>query len=67
MAVLTREEFERWREDAITKKLMQIIQRDIDNMKNMLVGADLEDVKELQGRCRACDNLVKIEYEDLYE
>lgn len=65
--VVTREEFADWLEHPVTKALKARIRKDIVYMQEMLVEADLESVKELQGRCKASINLVDVSYEDLYE
>jgi hypothetical protein len=36
-------------------------------MKEMLVFVDKEDLPELQGRCKVVQNLLEVQYEDLYE
>jgi hypothetical protein len=65
MAV-TREEFDQWKEHPVTKRLLRQIQIDVDNMKDMLTDVGLEDLRELQGRCKASVNLLLVEYEDLF-
>ena len=64
---VTREEFEEWKQLAVTKKLMSQIKKDIDNMKDMLTDVGPDDLKELQGRCKASQNLLLVDYEDLFE
>lgn len=64
---ITREEFDEWKQLAVTKKLMSRIKIDVDLMKDMLTEVSLDDLKELQGRCKASQNLLNVEYEDLFE
>lgn len=66
MAV-TREEFNEWKQLPVTQKLLRQIQEDVDKMKNILVHVGSDDLKEIQGRCKASMNLLNIEYEDLFE
>jgi hypothetical protein len=65
MAV-TREEFEEWKQLAVTQRLLKQIQKDVEEMKVLLIHTDSEDLKELQGRCKASMNLLLVEYEDLF-
>jgi hypothetical protein len=67
LAAVTEQEFQEWLELPVTKQLKKQIQKDIDNMQAMLLMCDEEDLKELQGRCRASINLLNVEYGDLYE
>jgi hypothetical protein len=65
--VITREEFQSWLENPVTKALKGRIRKDIALMYELLVQSDLDAIKELQGRCKASQNLLDVEYEDLYE
>ena len=65
--MLQQQEFEDWLSHPGTKALKDRIRKDIQFMQDMLIDADLEDVKEIQGRCKASQNLLNIEYEDLHE
>jgi hypothetical protein len=65
--LLTREEFEDWLIHPGTKALKDRIKRDVQYMQDMLVDADLDSVREIQGRCKASINLLDINYEDLHE
>lgn len=67
MAVLTKSEFQNWLENPVTKALKARIKKDIMFMQEMLIEAELEDVKGLQGRCKASINLLDVSYEDLFE
>lgn len=65
--VVTPSEFNEWRENPVTRKLMNQIQKDVDNMKDLLIHVDEENLKELQGRCKASINLLLVEYGDLFD
>lgn len=67
MAVVTREEFQEWLESPVTKALKERIAKDIDYMKDMLVDCSQDTLQELQGRCKACTNLLNVDYEALYD
>lgn len=67
MAAVTREEFEEWLEHPVTVQLKKQIRKDIQDMQDMLLNISEEDLKELQGRCKASINLLNVEYGDLYE
>lgn len=67
MAVVTQQEFDDWLELPVTKQLKKQIRKDIENMKEMLIDAGFDDLKELQGRVKASVNLLNVEYNDLYE
>ncbi len=64
---LTKNEFQEWLEHPATKKLKERIKLDIEYMKNLLVEVDEDGLKEIQGRCRAAQQILDMEYEDLYE
>jgi hypothetical protein len=65
--MLTKDEFDDWIVNPGTKALRERIKKDIQYMQDMLVDADLENIKEIQGRCKASQNLLEIAYEDLHE
>ena len=65
MAVITREEFDSWQELAVTKALKAAIKKDLEQLQGFLVTCDLDSVRELQGRCKTCDALLSVSYEDL--
>jgi L-2-hydroxyglutarate oxidase LhgO len=67
VAAVTREEFQGWLEHPVTVQLKKQIKKDFENMQAMLLSCDEEDLKELQGRCKAALNLLDMEYESLYE
>ena len=68
MAVVTREDFANWLEDPVTKRLKEQIKEDVLNMHEMLLEADYDaDLNRLQGRIKACRNLLEVSYEDLYK
>lgn len=64
---ITKDEFLEWLEHPVTKKLKERIRQDIILMKEMLVEIDEVDLKEIQGRCKAAQRIIDMEYEDLYE
>jgi len=66
MAV-TRQEFEEWKQHPVTKKLMDQISKDVEQMKNLLVFVEPENLQGLQGRCAASTNLLLVDYEDLFD
>ena len=63
----TREDFNQWLENPVTKDLKNQIRKDVENMKEMLTGCDEYDLKGLQARCAVCSNFLDISYESLYE
>ena len=65
--VVTREEFESWKEHGVTKALMSQIGKDVSLMKDLLMDVSKEDLGELQGRCKASTNLLLVSYEDLFD
>lgn len=65
MAVITREEFSEWLELAATKAVKAQVQADLTRMTEMLYDADESNLKEIQGRCKACMNFLDIAYEDV--
>ena len=67
MAVVTRDEFDDWRQHPATIQLMDKISEDLQVMQEMLLDVEEEDLKGLQGRCKVCKNLLDLEYGDLYE
>ena len=67
MAAVTREEFAEWQEHPVTKQMKAQIRKDLSDMQDLMLDIAPEDLKELQGRCKAAINLVTLQYEDLYE
>ena len=67
MAAVTREEFQDWLESPVTLQMKKQIKKDVENMQMMLLSCDAEDLKELQGRCKAALALIDMEYESLYD
>ena len=63
----SREEFAEWLQLPVTKDYKKRVQADIELMKDMLIEADLENIKELQGRIKTANNLLEISYEAIYE
>jgi DNA-binding transcriptional regulator GbsR (MarR family) len=62
---ITKEDFISWKDNSVTKKLLNKIKSEVEYMKNLLVYQDQEGVKELQERIKASQIFVDIEFEDL--
>lgn len=67
MGTITRNEFDEWKQHPVTLALLNRIKEDVITMQDMLVTVEPEDLRELQGRVKACLNLLSVEYESLYE
>ena len=67
MAAVHEQEFLDWLENPVTIQLKKQIRKDVQDMQDMLLNIGEEDLKELQGRCKASINLLNVEYTDLYE
>jgi DNA-binding transcriptional regulator GbsR (MarR family) len=67
MSAVTEQEFQEWLAHPITVQLKKQIRKDVTDMQEMLMHIGEEDLKELQGRCKASINLLNVEYGDLYE
>lgn len=67
MSVVTRDEYDQWRQHHVTKALLERVKLDLDQMKDLLIHVDPEDLKDLQGRCKVSLNFINMTYEDLYE
>jgi len=67
LAAVTREEFQEWLEHPVTVQLKKQIRKDISDMQDLLLTIGEEDLKEIQGRCKAAINLLEMDYESLYE
>lgn len=65
--VVTRSEFDEWKQHPVTKKLMDQIRKDVEQMKELLIFVEPDDLKALQGRCAASTNLLLVDYEDLFD
>ena len=63
--MLTPQEFLEWKELSVTKALMSRLKKDLVYLKDLLTGVSLDDLQNLQGRCKAIENLLNVEYEDL--
>jgi len=64
---ISQTEFDEWKQHPVTKRLLGQIQKDLEQMKDLLMFVPEEDLKHLQGRCAATTNLLLVEYGDLYE
>lgn len=67
MATVTRSEFEDWLEHPVTRTLKDTIRKDVVILQDMLLNTGLDELKELQGRCKVSINFLNMTYEDLYE
>lgn len=64
--VVTKEEFLEWRQNPITQKLMQALQRERQEMLEMVVYGCAEP-EQVKGRIKAIDSFLGAEYADLFE
>jgi len=67
MEVVTPSTFEEWQHHPVTKRLMQMLSKDREAMKEGLIGSSYEDESEVKGRCRAIAIILDLEYGDLFE
>lgn len=67
MRAITEQEFQDWKQNPVTEKLMYILTKEREEMKEGLVYGTYDEEHEVKGRCRAIANIVNIEYGDLYE
>jgi thiaminase len=67
MSAVTEQEFQDWLEQPVTQQFRKQIKKEVDRMQDMLLNVGEEDLKELQGRCRASINMLNVEYGDMYE
>ena len=65
--VVTQVEFDEWKQHPVTKKLLDQIRKDVEQMKELLIFVSPEDLESLQGRCAASLNLLNVEYGDLFD
>ena len=63
----TPEEFEDWKQNPVTQRLMKMLMSDREAMKEGLINNSFEDEAEVKGRCRAIAVILSIEYVDLYQ
>lgn len=64
---ITREEFQEWQANPVTKRLMQRINKDVEELKLLAMGISPEDLKELQGRYTVAARILNVEYEELFD
>ena len=64
---VTRESFEEWLHNPVTKRLLSVLMQDRENMKEGLIQSAFENEEEVKGRCRAIARLLTLEYEDLFD
>lgn len=67
MEPLTRETFDEWNHHPVTKRLMKMLLKDREDMKEGLVYDSYDNPEEVKGRCRAIATLINLSYEDLYD
>lgn len=67
MTMVTEQEFDEWQQNSVTIALKAQIKKDIQLMQDMLLTVEEDDLKQLQGRCLACINLLDVRYGDLFE
>jgi Trp operon repressor len=67
VAAITREEFQEWQANPVTKRLMQRITKDVEELKLLAMGISPEDLKELQGRYTVAARILNVEYEELFD
>jgi hypothetical protein len=64
---ITREDFQEWQANPVTKRLMQRIARDVEELKLLAMGISSEDLKELQGRYIVATRILDVTYEELFD
>lgn len=67
MAAITREEFQEWKANPVTKRFMARITRDVENLKELAMAVSPEDLRELQGRYVVAARILTVEYEELFD
>lgn len=67
MEPVSPENFEEWEHHPVTKRLMKLLEKDRETMKEGLVNGSFDDEAEVKGRCRAIAIILNLEYEDLFE
>ena len=63
---VTKEAFEEWQRNPVTRKLMKMLLSDRETMKEGIINNAFEDESEVKGRCRAVAIVLDLEYEDLF-
>ena len=64
---VTKEEFVEWQNHPVTNKLMRVLRSERKAMLEGLVYDSYDNPEEVKGRCKAIDNLIAFEYEDLFQ
>jgi hypothetical protein len=67
MEAVSSNTFEEWQHHPVTKRLMQMLGKDREAMKEGLINSSYEDESEVKGRCRAIAIILDLEYGDLFE
>lgn len=65
MAVYTKELFEEWKLNSVTRRFMKKLEYERELLKEMLAVHNDCDVANLRGRCTAIASVVDVSYEDL--
>jgi len=63
--VITEQEFNEWKECAVTKQLLSVLKNEREQMKEGLIYDVYTSPEEVKGRCRAIATLLDIQYGDL--
>ena len=67
MEIVSSDNFDEWKHHPVTKRLMKMLGKDREAMKEGLVNNAFDDEQEVKGRCRAIAIILDLEYEDLFE
>lgn len=62
---MTREDFGLWKEHPVTEALFAQLRERLDQRREDLVNASLENVAILQGEARVLADILMIEYQDI--
>lgn len=65
MDPIIREEFDEWKHSPVTKRMFNKLQQEIEVMKDGIIYDNYENPEAVKGMCRAINNILQIEYEDL--
>ena len=64
---VTLDDFQAWKQDPVTKRLMAAIRADREQMKEGLVNNAFDNEEGVKGRCQVIAVILDIEYEDLFQ
>jgi hypothetical protein len=62
---ITEAGFSEWKTHPVTKRLMKLLMREREEMKEGLINNSYENEEDVKGRCRAIGLLMDISYEEL--